>query len=64
MLFYSTETTANRGSTLKRMNQKQYGPGAYLYKQPQGSHEFCFATGGARFIYRANTSTGPQEFSI
>jgi len=42
----------------------QTGPSAYLYKQPQGSHEFFFATSGACFIYRANTSTGPQEFSI
>jgi len=42
----------------------QTGPGAYVYEQPQGSHEFFFGTNGARFIYRANTPNGPREFSI
>jgi hypothetical protein len=42
----------------------QTGPGAYVYKQPQGSHEFFFAPAAARFIYRADTPNGPKEFSI
>ena len=37
---------------------KQTGPGAYHYKEPQGSHEFSF---GDRFVYRA---AGVTEFSL
>jgi len=39
----------------------QSGPGAYHYKEPQGSHEFLF---GDRFVYRATGPAGVTEFSL
>jgi hypothetical protein len=39
----------------------QTAPGAYHYKEPQGSHEFIF---GDRFIYRATSPTGVTAFSL
>jgi hypothetical protein len=36
----------------------QTAPGAYHYKEPQGSHEFIF---GTRFVYRA---AGVTELSL
>lgn len=37
-------------------------PGAYLYKEPQGSHEFIFT--GDRFVYRAITPDGVTEHTL
>jgi hypothetical protein len=39
----------------------QTAPGAYHYKEPQGSHEFIF---GDRFVYRATGPAGVTEFSL
>ena len=40
----------------------QTAPGAYHYKEPQGSqHEFTF---GDRFVYRATGPTGVTEFTL
>jgi hypothetical protein len=40
----------------------QTAPGAYHYKEPQGSeHEFIF---GDRFVYRATGPTGVAEFTL
>jgi hypothetical protein len=39
----------------------QTAPGAYHYKEPQGSHEFIF---GERFTYRTTGPAGVTEFSL
>jgi heparinase II/III-like protein len=40
----------------------QTAPGAYCYKEPQGSHEFIFTNN--HFLYRATTPDGVTEHSI